>query len=113
MLADEALVAIEEQCGAVERAAIALQTADHHEQPGRGASLCDQRDLGAGSVLPDAVKQLADALMTCQHETGRRYVGILTDGADWRCFALPEAEGGPPREVSARKLAYTKPDVES
>jgi SAM-dependent methyltransferase len=73
-----------------------------------------KRDLSAGSVLPDAIEQLADYLAARQKETGCRYVGILTDGADWRCVCLPgAAEAGPPREVSAYTLSPTKPDPES
>lgn len=72
-----------------------------------------KRDLSAGNVLPEAVEQLADYLAARQQETGCRYVGILTDGADWRCFRLPAAEeAGPPREVSAYKLSPAKPDPE-
>ncbi len=72
-----------------------------------------KRDLSAGNVLPDAIAQLADYLAARQDETGCRYVGILTDGADWRCFCLPgEAEAGPPREVSAYKLSPARPDLE-
>ncbi len=72
-----------------------------------------KRDLSAGSVLPDAIEQLADYLAARQKETGCRYVGILTDGADWRCVCLPGvAEAGPPREVSAYKLSPTRPDPE-
>ena len=73
-----------------------------------------KRDLSTGSVLPDAIMQLADYLAARQKETGCRYVGILTDGADWRCVSLPgEAEAGPPREVSAYKISPTRPDTES
>ncbi len=73
-----------------------------------------KRDLSAGSVLPEAIEQLADYLAARQNETGCRYVGILTDGADWRCFCLPgEADTVPPREVSVYKLSPTKPDSES
>jgi SAM-dependent methyltransferase len=73
-----------------------------------------KRDLSAGTVLPDATEQLADYLAARQKETGCRYVGILTDGADWRCVCLPgEAGAGPPREVSAHKLSPTRPDAES
>ena len=72
-----------------------------------------KRDLSAGSVLPDAIEQLADYLAARQNETGCRYVGILTDGADWRCFSLPGvAEAGSPREVSAYKLSPARPDPE-
>ncbi len=73
-----------------------------------------KRDLSAGSVLPDAIKQLTDYLVARQRETGCRYVGILTDGADWRCVCLPGVtDAGPPREVSAYKLSPTKPDSEA
>src|SRR5262245_4374993 len=44
-----------------------------------------KRDLAAGNVLADAIEQLADYLTSRQNETGCRYVGILTDGSDWRC----------------------------
>ena len=72
-----------------------------------------KRDLSAGNVLPDAIAQLADYLAARQEETGCRYVGILTDGADWRCFCLPgDAEAGPPRKVSAYKLSPARPDLE-
>jgi hypothetical protein len=72
-----------------------------------------KRDLSAGTVLQDAVAQLADYLAARQNETGCRYVGILTDGADWRCYCLPGlAAGGPPREVSAHKLSPSRPDPE-
>lgn len=72
-----------------------------------------KRDLSAGNVLPEAIVQLADYLSARQNETGCRYVGILTDGADWRCFCLPgEAGAGAPREVSAYTLSPTKPDQE-
>lgn len=73
-----------------------------------------KRDLAAGNVLPDAIAQLGGYLATRQAETGCRYVGILTDGADWRCFALPgAADADPPREVSAHTLAATRPDTEA
>ena len=73
-----------------------------------------KRDLSSGSVLPDAIKQLAGYLVARQQETGCRYVGILTDGTDWRCVCLPgAADGGSAREVSAYKLSPTKPDSES
>ncbi len=72
-----------------------------------------KRDLAVGGVLEEAKKQLADYLEARQKETGCRYVGILTDGADWRCVCLPrEVDTGLPREVSAYHLA-TRPDAES
>src|SRR5947209_12641396 len=71
-----------------------------------------KRDLSAGTVLPDAMEQLAEYLAARQQGTGCRYVGILTDGADWRCVCLPAEAAGPPREVSAYKLSPTRPDPE-
>jgi hypothetical protein len=53
-----------------------------------------KRDLSVGSVLPDAIVQLGDYLAARQKETACRYVGILTDGADWRCVRLPGEERG-------------------
>jgi hypothetical protein len=73
-----------------------------------------KRDLSVGTVLPDAIEQLGDYLAARQKETGCRYVGILTDGADWRCVCLPgAAEAGPPQEVSAYKLSPARLDPES
>src|SRR4051794_500228 len=71
-----------------------------------------KRDLSAGSVLPDAIQQLADYLAARQKETGCRYVGILTDGTDWRCFCLPGVlEAGPRRVVSVYNLSPPKPGL--
>src|SRR5262249_12008394 len=67
-----------------------------------------KRDLTVGTVLPDAIEQLAGYLAARQSETGCRYVGILTDGADWRCVCLSgDAEAALPREVSAHRLSPT------
>ncbi len=71
-----------------------------------------KRDLSVGSVLTDATEQLAGYLRSRQTETGCRYVGLLTDGTDWRCVTLVGAEG-PPREVSAHVLTPAGPAVES
>ena len=65
-----------------------------------------KRDLLVGSALADAIEQLGDYLVARQQQTGCRYAGILTDGADWRCFSVPGlAKAEPPREVSAFKLS--------
>jgi hypothetical protein len=47
-----------------------------------------KRDLRRGRVLEEAVQQLGGYLRTRTSETGRRYVGVLTDGVEWRCYAL-------------------------
>lgn len=73
-----------------------------------------KRDLSAGTVLPDAIDQLSGYLASRQNETGCRYVGILTDGADWRCLNLPGGpEAGPPHEVSRHLLSANQPDAEA
>lgn len=47
-----------------------------------------KRDLRKGNVLTDAVTQLAGYVHTRTVQMGRRYVGVLTDGADWRLYTL-------------------------
>jgi hypothetical protein len=47
-----------------------------------------KRDLRRPGVLADALKQLAGYVETREAEMKRRYVGVLTDGAEWRCFQL-------------------------
>jgi len=72
-----------------------------------------KRDLSVGNVLTEAIQQLAGYLKTRQTETGCRYVGILTDGADWRCYSLPADPKAEPREVSSIQLSPTKPDTDA
>ena len=64
-----------------------------------------KRDLNAGSVLADGTMQLGDYLTARQAETGCRYVGVLTDGADWRCFSVPPGGGAADiAEVTSHRL---------
>ena len=51
-----------------------------------------KKDLRISSVLEDAVQQLAGYVETRQSQTGRRYVGVLTDGAEWHCYHLLGSE---------------------
>jgi hypothetical protein len=54
-----------------------------------GATVIEvKRDLTVGNVLTEAVKQLAGYVRQRQESVARRYVGILTDGKDWRCYHL-------------------------
>jgi hypothetical protein len=71
-----------------------------------------KRDLSAGNVLSEATEQLTGCLAARQRQTGCRYVGILTDGSDWRCLCLPGTEAGPPREVAVHKLSPSRPELE-
>lgn len=47
-----------------------------------------KRDLRRGRVREDAIEQLAAYVAHRTHESGRRYVGVLTDGAEWLCYNL-------------------------
>ena len=47
-----------------------------------------KRDLRRGRVRAEAVDQLAGYVATRASQTGRRYVGVLTDGAEWICYDL-------------------------
>lgn len=58
-----------------------------------GATVIEvKRDLRKGRVREDACMQLAGYVEKRQRDTGSRYVGILTDGADWFCHHLVEGE---------------------
>ncbi|MFF0450058.1 N-6 DNA methylase [Streptomyces sp. NPDC004609] len=47
-----------------------------------------KKDLRSKSVLKDAEEQLAGYVFTRTEQVGQRYVGVLTDGADWRAYSL-------------------------
>jgi len=47
-----------------------------------------KKDLRAGSVETTAIEQLAGYVAERVSSTGQRYVGILTDGADWLLYHL-------------------------
>lgn len=47
-----------------------------------------KKDLKAAAVLADAVTQLASYVQARTTDLGQRYVGILTDGVDWRLYHL-------------------------
>ncbi|AWB24714.1 hypothetical protein DA075_05995 [Methylobacterium currus] len=47
-----------------------------------------KRDLRSGKTKDEAINQLAGYVETRTNQTGRRYVGILSDGAEWLCFNL-------------------------
>ena len=47
-----------------------------------------KKDLRSVAVVKDAKKQLAGYVASRSDQTGQRYVGILTDGADWRAYQL-------------------------
>lgn len=54
-----------------------------------GATVIEvKRDLRRGRVRQDAIEQLGGYVAHRARETGRRYVGVLTDGAEWLCYNL-------------------------
>ncbi len=60
-----------------------------------------KRDLRRGRVREDAIEQLTSYVAHRARESGRRYVGVLTDGAEWICFNLV---GGALEQVSALEI---------
>jgi len=47
-----------------------------------------KKDLRKASVVKEAKVQLAGYVASRAEQTGQRYVGILTDGAEWRAYHL-------------------------
>lgn len=47
-----------------------------------------KKDLRRGKVQEEAIEQLAGYVSKRINDTGRRYVGVLTDGAEWHCCHL-------------------------
>jgi SAM-dependent methyltransferase len=73
-----------------------------------GATVIEvKRDLRKGSVRQKAVEQLTSYVAARQTSTGLRYVGVLTDGAEWRCYHLAETSLV---EVSAVEVTTSKPN---
>ena len=68
-----------------------------------------KRDLRKGKIKQDAVVQLTGYVASRTADMQQRYVGVLTDGADWHLYHI---EGGELHEVSAFLLDQAKPDVE-
>ena len=56
-----------------------------------GATVIEvKRDLRGKRIRREALEQLAGYVGTRAEQTRLRYVGILTDGKDWRCYHLVE-----------------------
>lgn len=68
-----------------------------------------KKDLRKGKVRSEAVDQLSGYLEHRQANTGCRYVGVLTDGAEWRCYHLAAGE---PFEVSSIVVDGASPDID-
>ena len=97
--ADVADVALEAQAGGGRRIDVEV-----------GATVIEvKRDLRVGKVRDDAVQQLQGYVESREKLYGRRYVGLLTDGAEWRCYNL---QRGKLAEASQYTLSPTKPNAE-
>ncbi|MBM4397899.1 MAG: N-6 DNA methylase, partial [Deltaproteobacteria bacterium] len=68
-----------------------------------------KRDLRKGNVRPEAEAQLAGYVATRTEVMGQRYVGVLTDGAEWRLYHWTGAALEP---VSRFEVDPAKPDIE-
>ena len=69
-----------------------------------------KKDLRSPTTLRAAVSQLRGYVRAREEAHARRYVGVLTDGAEWHCYHLKQDElheAGAPLLVS-----HTKPDVD-
>ncbi len=69
-----------------------------------------KRDLRVGNIRHDAVDQLANYVRNRTRDLQQRYVGVLTDGAEWHLYHLI---GGELTHVSTHMVDPTSPDVES
>jgi SAM-dependent methyltransferase len=67
-----------------------------------------KKDLRSATVVADAQRQLAGYVESRSRQTGQRYVGILTDGADWRAYHLRD---GALVEVTRHTLKTARPDL--
>ncbi|MFI7221352.1 hypothetical protein [Micromonospora maritima] len=69
-----------------------------------------RKDLRLGNVRTEAVEQLAGYVRGRIESRGTRYVGVLTDGADWHVYHLaPDSEL---QLVTAFTVDATAPDVD-
>lgn len=76
-----------------------------------GATVIEvKKDLRVGNVLAEAVEQLKGYVQKRQETFGGRYVGVLTDGAEWRCYHL---DRGTLAEVAALTLNAARPDLDA
>lgn len=69
-----------------------------------------KKDLRVGKVLEEAIVQLAGYVQHRSDTFQQRYVGILTDGADWRLFHLQP--DNTLQQVSAILVQEAEPDTD-
>jgi SAM-dependent methyltransferase len=68
-----------------------------------------KRDLRVGNIRQDAERQLSGYVEARTRALGQRYVGVLTDGSEWRAYQLRD---GLLAEVAMLTVSPTQPDVE-
>jgi len=74
-----------------------------------GATVIEvKKSLRIGNVLGEAIEQLKGYVEAREKKFGGRYVGVLTDGADWRCYHMNQ---GLLVEVSKLLVDASRPDV--
>lgn len=80
-----------------------------------GATVIEvKKDLRGGSVRVDAMDQLRGYVDARQRKQGARYVGVLTDGAEWHCYHLPSLGVGHVLErVATITVDVRRPDVDA
>lgn len=69
-----------------------------------------KRDLRVGNVRMEAIEQLAGYVRARQDTLQQRYVGVLTDGAEWRLYHLVDEAL---EEVSVHEVSATDPDPQA
>ncbi len=69
-----------------------------------------KRDLTVGNIRAEAEAQLAGYVQSRTDTMQQRYVGVLTDGAEWRLYHLAD---GALELVSVHEVSPLAPDVES
>ncbi|GGT37622.1 N-6 DNA methylase [Nonomuraea spiralis] len=67
-----------------------------------------KKSLTSEAVVRDAEIQLGDYIAMRMRETGQQYVGILTDGAEWRAYRL---HNDVLKEVTTHVLKTGRPDL--
>ena len=69
-----------------------------------------KKDLRKGKILADAIEQLSGYVEVRTQQTGQNYIGILSDGLEWRCFHLKPSKEFV--EVSKHLVNSSSPDAD-
>ncbi len=69
-----------------------------------------KKDLRKGKILADAIEQLSGYVQVRTQQTGQNYIGILSDGLEWRCFHLKPSKEFV--EVSKHLVNSSSPDAD-